>query len=139
MPYREDKPLTDLIPPDRRRQKTIALVVGGMIAGAGMLWAFQELQDGEKPPVVRPPPIESAPIDRSPLSAKDVEEVVSAKHRAVREACWDSRPALRSADVTVSVVVGGDEGGRLVVARRRERARALSRGRGEELALPSHR
>ena len=103
MPYREDKPLTDLIPPDRRRQKTIALV------------------------------------DRSPLSAKDVEEVVSAKHRAVREACWDSRPALRSADVTVSVVVGGDEGGRLVVARRRERARALSRGRGEELALPSHR
>lgn len=56
MPYREDKPLTDLIPPDRRRQKTIALVVGGMIAGAAGLWVFQQLDDSAKPPVVVKPP-----------------------------------------------------------------------------------
>lgn len=54
MPYREDKPLTDLIPPDRRRQKTIALVVAGMLMGAGVLYAIQ--QATKEPPLVTAPP-----------------------------------------------------------------------------------
>lgn len=42
MPYREEKPLSDLIPPDRRRQKTIALVVVGMLMGMSVLYALQQ-------------------------------------------------------------------------------------------------
>lgn len=37
VPYREGKPLTEIIPPDRRRRKTGALVVSSMIAGVA-LW-----------------------------------------------------------------------------------------------------
>lgn len=43
MPYREEKPLAELIPPDRRRQKTIVLVVVGMLMGAGLLFAIQQV------------------------------------------------------------------------------------------------
>jgi hypothetical protein len=35
--YREGRPLADIIPPDRRRWKAAALVVGGMVAGAVFL------------------------------------------------------------------------------------------------------
>lgn len=35
-PYRDGKPLTDIIPPDRRRAKVFALVLGSMIAGVAV-------------------------------------------------------------------------------------------------------
>ncbi len=35
-PYREGKPLAELIPPDRRREKTILVVVASMLAGIGI-------------------------------------------------------------------------------------------------------
>jgi hypothetical protein len=38
-PYREGKPLADIIPPDRRRVKMLALVGSSMVAGA-MLWVL---------------------------------------------------------------------------------------------------
>lgn len=39
--YRKERPLADIIPPDRRRQRAAALVFGGMVAGAA-LFAFVE-------------------------------------------------------------------------------------------------
>ena len=42
MPYREEKPLAEIIPPDRRRTKMIALVGVGMLMGAGVLYAVQQ-------------------------------------------------------------------------------------------------
>jgi hypothetical protein len=42
-PYREEKPLTEIIPPDRRRLKAAGLVVLSMIAGALLLHLAREL------------------------------------------------------------------------------------------------
>ena len=44
-PYREGKPLAALIPPDRRRQKTLMLVGASMIVGACLLQAARMLPD----------------------------------------------------------------------------------------------
>lgn len=38
-PYREGKPLAEIIPPDRRREKTIALIGASMVAGVA-LWVL---------------------------------------------------------------------------------------------------
>ena len=35
-PYREEKPLTDLIPPDRRRARLIAVMIAGLIVGVAL-------------------------------------------------------------------------------------------------------
>lgn len=58
-PYRAEKPLDQIIPPDRRREKTIALVIASMVAGIAVWtlggWAIDALRacHGESPP---PPP-----------------------------------------------------------------------------------
>jgi hypothetical protein len=231
MPYREDKPIAEIIPPDRRRRNTILLVVASMTIGACALWAVQQLVPKDPPKiivepsggdfsgatlegpdgtltipprgrrsvvhvwlqgcadcmpafeamkkieaenglgsdvnvvnvaygtadpswaaqygvrknlvfdrggskVVRPLGISSfttvvfdengkivardrpdhpgyverirALLDPSPLGAKDVEEVVSAKHDAIRQACWNTRRDVSTADVTVSVAIDGE-------------------------------
>lgn len=97
MAYREDKPLTDLIPPDRRRHKTVALVAGGMLLGAGALYAVQHATS-EAP---------AAAVDH-PLTAKDVQDVVATKYDAVRVKCWRGRVELPHGDVTILATVGGD-------------------------------
>jgi len=58
-PYRTEKPLTELIPPDRRREKTVAIIVASMIAGVAVWtlggWAVEAMRarDPARPP---PPP-----------------------------------------------------------------------------------
>jgi hypothetical protein len=56
-PYRAGKPLAELIPPDRRREKTIALVVSSMVAGIALWtlggWALDALARRE-PRALRP-------------------------------------------------------------------------------------
>ena len=55
-PYRERRPLKEIIPPDRRRQKAILLVVVSMAIGAGVLELGRRLvsRDGSEgpPPIV---------------------------------------------------------------------------------------
>jgi hypothetical protein len=227
MPYREEKPLGDLIPPDRRRQKTIALVVVGMVMGACVLYAIQQATKDAPTITSTAPPASTAfsatltgpdgtftiplrykktvvhvwlqacadcmpafeamkkldvdfgpnvinvaygnadpswaaqygvrrnlvfdhggvhvvkPLgitsftsivfdengrelgrdrpDRpgygermqklltgGPLTAHDVEDVARSKHGEIRRACWQTRPTMQSADVTVSAVIGFD-------------------------------
>lgn len=58
-PYRAEKPLTELIPPDRRREKTVAIIVASMIAGVAVWtlggWGIEAIRarDPARPP---PPP-----------------------------------------------------------------------------------
>lgn len=56
-PYRTEKPLTELIPPDRRREKTVAIIVASMIAGVAVWtlggWAVEAMRARDP---VRPPP-----------------------------------------------------------------------------------
>jgi hypothetical protein len=47
--YRQERPLEDILPPDRRRPKAMALVGGGMIAGAA-LFAFAQNVMAPAPP-----------------------------------------------------------------------------------------
>jgi hypothetical protein len=118
-PYRESKPLADLIPPDRRRQKTAALVVVSMIAGVvlfqGGRWLLEPPSVTPAPPPiatatsrdtrVEPPPATSP----GPLTQEEVERVIAAHRAAVKQACWDRLHADRSsAKVTLSIVVGAN-------------------------------
>ena len=52
-PYRDGKALAEIIPPDRRREKAIALVGGSMIAGVALWvlggWALEALQARSEP------------------------------------------------------------------------------------------
>jgi hypothetical protein len=118
-PYREAKPLADLIPPDRRRQKTAALVVMSMIAGVvlfqGARWLFEAPSATPVPPPLvtatsRDPWVEltSAPSP-GPLTQEEVERVVAAHRVAVKQACWDRLNVREgSAKVTLSIVVGAN-------------------------------
>lgn len=53
--YRKERPLAEIIPPDRRRFQAAALVVLGMIAGAALLAFVQDLTKPEKPVAIAPP------------------------------------------------------------------------------------
>jgi hypothetical protein len=52
--YRKERPLAEIIPPDRRRLKAAALVVGGMAAGAAFLFFVQQATKPAPPPVTPP-------------------------------------------------------------------------------------
>lgn len=118
-PYRETKPLADLIPPDRRRQKAAALVVVSMIAGVvlfqGARWLFETPSEAPVPPPIvtatprdpwsDPPPAPSP----GPLTAEEVERVVAAHRVAVKHACWDRlHVGAASAKVTLNIIVGAN-------------------------------
>lgn len=127
-PYREPKPLTDLIPPDRRRQRTAVLVVTSMLAGAAVFqlaqWGLQERDSkAMTPPLVEPTTMtNTAPIERSPrqdadglvtsaapLSAEEVQSVVAAHRVELKRRCWDQQDVpskVASAKVTLYLIVG---------------------------------
>jgi hypothetical protein len=54
-PYRDGKALAEIIPPDRRREKAIALVGTSMVAGVALWllggWAYEALSGGEADPI----------------------------------------------------------------------------------------
>jgi hypothetical protein len=52
--YRKERPLAEIIPPDRRRLKAAALVLGGMLAGAALLF-FVQGATKPAPPALAPP------------------------------------------------------------------------------------
>ncbi|MBS2011298.1 MAG: AgmX/PglI C-terminal domain-containing protein [Deltaproteobacteria bacterium] len=59
-PYRAERPLAEIIPPDRRREKTIALVIASMVAGVSLWtlggWAIDAWHTSHTPPPIVSPP-----------------------------------------------------------------------------------
>lgn len=99
MPYREDKPLAEIIPPDRRRQKSIALVVASMVVGACALYAVQELTK-PKPPMNTPEPVD-VPTGSIVLDGPDGRIAVPTPHEKTvvhvwLQGCADCMPAFEA-------------------------------------------
>jgi hypothetical protein len=44
-PYREERPLSELIPPDRRRLRSFLVAFGGILLGAVLLRAAEEVAE----------------------------------------------------------------------------------------------
>jgi hypothetical protein len=116
MPYRDERPLAEIIAPDRRREKTVALVVGGMIAGialyaAATRWlAATEVETSAPVEPETPAPGETKPAEPGPFDSEAVVRVVRGKEAEVRRACW-SRAGGRAAeqvDVRIKLDVGAD-------------------------------
>jgi hypothetical protein len=119
-PYREPKPLRELIAPDRRRERALMLFAGGIIAG-GLLVHFgpelfarypTEIDPAPEPapiPIViedKPPPVIESPATGT-LGSAEILSVVAQHRIAVRRACWERQkpPALTSASVSVTIEV----------------------------------
>lgn len=100
-PYREGKPLTALIPPDRRRQKTVILVVASMIAGA-LLWqlAVRLLERPAATKVAEPPAGPRDWIAKTVLRGPDGAQAIPPESLAVvhvwLQGCSDCMPAFEA-------------------------------------------
>lgn len=110
-PYREGKPLSEIIPPDRRKQRTAIVVIASMIVGAAIYQVTRTMLDdtGASTVTVSPTaPIDSvSPVRPGPLTAQEVEDVVGAHRGAVRSTCFEQLSAgATSVRITVDLVVG---------------------------------
>lgn len=79
--YRAGEPLADIIPPDRRRLRSVALVLVGMVAGASLLYAGQEIVSRARTKAAEPQP----PIIRrftGPVEREDATSPESGRIRA---------------------------------------------------------
>jgi hypothetical protein len=122
-PYRAGKPLAEIIPPDRRRAKALALVLASMAVGV-VLWVLGGMVLAP-PRDVTPRPIPTTPIGNppddplAPLDAEAVRRVVASHAPDLKRACWERRLAEgdgpSAASVTVTATIGGD--GKVEVAR----------------------
>jgi hypothetical protein len=100
-PYREGKPLADLIPPDRRREKAVGLVVVSMVIGAVLFHFGRSLFEPSAPQEPEKGQGLSAPLTR-----EEVERVVAAHHVALKQACWeDPADGRQTAQVTLLIDV----------------------------------
>lgn len=118
-PYREPKPLAELIAPDRRRQKTAVLVVASMIAGVLLFqtgrFILEDRRDDPVPPppaqtVTPSPPTSTPPVPTpGPLTSEEVQGVVAAHRVSLKQACWEKRThKADSAQVTLNLIVGAN-------------------------------
>lgn len=121
-PYREPKPLSEIIPPDRRKQRVAIIVIASMIAGATLFQIVRAaLGDADNPPITQsateqPPPtvvptstFETPPSPSpGPLTTREVEQVVASHRRMVKQTCWDGRSGQTNATtkVMLSLIVG---------------------------------
>lgn len=102
MPYREEKPLSEIIAPDRRREKTIALVVVSMVAGIGIFlglsWAFEAMK--KKDDIGEPQPVDEKRFTPVTLQGPDGSMRVPPSSRAIvhvwLQACADCMPAFEA-------------------------------------------
>lgn len=105
-PYRQPKPLSGLISPDRRRQKTALIVIASMIAGVVLFEVGRGLLETSHAP---PPPVGGRGPTPGPLTPAEVQGVIAAHRTALKQACWDGRAeASDSAKVTLSLIVAAN-------------------------------
>lgn len=118
-PYRDGKPLAELIPPDRRAQKLAAIIVASMALGV-LLWVMggvmldrlradaytppvpSEVPYDEPPPPDEPPRPEDLPRAAT-LNAESIERVVASHRAALNRRCWATAPAPKPKRVSVTV------------------------------------
>jgi hypothetical protein len=102
VPYREEKPLSEIIEPDRRRQRTIILVASSMVAGVALFlvgrWALERLSaDSTKPPVITANDKRLTPVT---LEGPDGQQRVPPFSKAVihvwLQGCADCMPAFEA-------------------------------------------
>lgn len=119
-PYREGKPLRDVIPPDRRRQRALLTFGGGALFGVAVWLGIGALTAKPAPTEVviveapvssptRPPsPDEPPPLTPRERTPAEIERVIASYRGAVFQACWEraADPKLSSATVTLAAVVG---------------------------------
>ncbi len=102
-PYRADKPLDQIIPPDRRREKTIAVVIVSMLAGIG-LWqlggAITTWMHDRAPPTPPPPAFITGRITPSVLAGPGgAQHVPLGEMHVVHvwlQGCQDCMPAFEA-------------------------------------------
>jgi hypothetical protein len=127
-PYREPKPLSEIIPPDRRKHRVAIIVIASMIAGATLFQiARAALGDADdNPPLPPQSSTEQAPLppvpppgtvslpaqipSSGPLTSAEVERVVAFHRRAVKQTCWDGRSGTTNATakITLNLIVGAN-------------------------------
>ncbi|MDB5220514.1 MAG: Signal recognition particle receptor protein FtsY [Myxococcaceae bacterium] len=105
-PYRDGKALADIIPPDRRREKAIALVGVSMVAGVALwltgLWVIETLTSGDAEPiqVVQTPGYVAGIVPRSTLSGPGGLVAMPPPKRSVvnvwLQGCSDCMPAFEA-------------------------------------------
>ena len=132
-PYREAKPLSEIIPPDRRRERVALLVITSMVAGAALWeltrWALEERDSSAafpppriewaptSTPVAVPLPAVPSPPMATSLTSDEVQAVVAAHRSRLKARCWDGANGAASggsSKITLSLVVGA--GGNVVAA-----------------------
>ncbi len=105
-PYRAGKPLAEIIPPDRRRERAIALVGASMIAGVVLWvlggWALDALQTSIAEPVqpLQTPGYVAGRVPRSTLSGPGGIQAMPPPVRSVvnvwLQGCVDCMPAFNA-------------------------------------------
>ena len=105
-PYRDGKPLAEIIPPDRRREKALALVGSSMIAGVALWvlggWVLESLHVSEPKPIVvgQTPGYIAGRLPRSVLSGPGGSFAMPPPARSVvnvwLQGCQDCMPAFEA-------------------------------------------
>ena len=127
-PYRAPRPLTDVIQPDRRKERAVVfggacMVVGALLfKGIGLLLEPQPATPmmagfGPSPPDLSTPPTtaimaqaayspQPAPLPTD-LGTEDVARIVATHRAMVKDRCWHPRSAamMTSTQLTLSLVV----------------------------------
>jgi hypothetical protein len=109
VPYRDGKPLADVIPPDRRKQKAIALVAAGALGGAFLVWMLQ-------PPDTKAQSAMPAPVQTSdkpthgPITQSEVNAFVASRREQLRTTCFLTRsePDAAKVHLTIDISKNGD-------------------------------
>jgi hypothetical protein len=104
-PYRDGKPLTDIIPPDHRRAKAAALVLASMIAGVTIWvlggWVLEQMSTEPQPrPVPTTPGYVAGRIGPATLHGPGRDQVMPPTERAIihvwLQGCQDCVPAFEA-------------------------------------------
>ena len=101
MPYRDGKPLADVIPPDRRKHKAIALVVAGFLGGAFLVWMLQP-PDTKAQSAMPPQPSDDKPA-RGAITQREVDAMVTKHHDDLRMTCFLGRSEPDAAKVHLTI------------------------------------
>jgi hypothetical protein len=124
-PYRDGKPLDQLIEPDARRRRAAIFIGCGIVVGVVLVEIVRPLGTSPSPPVPTATtspadtpdetipvvgPVVAPPSSRPSLEADEVSRVVAAHRMQVRRRCWEAQTSSSSERVTLTLAVlpGGE-------------------------------